>query len=123
MKLSEYEISSQSQAIQNLYFSSLVAAPPQLYEYDKNEFFGNQKAWLDYLEMRRQNQLIKSVPAQLTLAFRFEHGIGLEKACETAVAYYEQPARATTEYVKRTFALDSIEREKLNLLGPFVVSE
>jgi len=63
------------------------------------------------------------VPAQLALGFRFEHGISVDSNCETSVVFLEQPARLTTEYVDRTFGLDTIEREKLNLLGPYILSE
>jgi hypothetical protein len=39
------------------------------------------------------------------------------------MAYIDMPARLTVEYVERTFGLQSVELNKLNLLGPFVISE
>ena len=35
----------------------------------------------------------------------------------------EQPARLQTHFVEKTFGLYSFEKEKLNLLGPFVLPE
>ena len=63
------------------------------------------------------------MPAQLALGFRFEHGITVDQNCDTAAVFLEQPARLTTEYVDRTYGLDTIEREKLNLLGPYILSD
>jgi len=34
MSLEQYELTSQTLGLQNLYLSSLVSTPPQLYEYD-----------------------------------------------------------------------------------------
>jgi hypothetical protein len=64
-----------------------------------------------------------SLPAQLALGFRFEHGITVGENCETSVAYLEQPARLSVEYVSRTHGLDTLERNKLNLIGPFILPE
>jgi hypothetical protein len=58
----------------------------------------------------------------MALGFRFEHGITVNQKCETAAVYLEQPARQATEYVERTYGLDTIEKEKLNLLGPYYLS-
>ena len=58
----------------------------------------------------------------MALGFRFENGITVNQKCETAAVYLEQPARQATEYVERTYGLDTIERDKLNLLGPYYLS-
>ena len=78
---------------------------------------------MEHLKKLRHRNLQQSMPAQLALGFRFEHGITVPENCQSSAVYLEQPARLTTEYVDRTYGLDTIEREKLNLLGPYVLSE
>lgn len=53
----------------------------------------------------------------MALAFRYQYGIGLAANCESSTVYLEQPARLATEYVDRTFGLDTVEKDKLKLLG------
>ena len=78
---------------------------------------------MDFLNRQRYRLLSEAVPAQVALSFRFEQGIGLEPSCDSAVIYIEQAARLASEYVDRTFGLDTIEKEKLNLLGPYMLNE
>lgn len=59
----------------------------------------------------------------MALGFRFENGITVSENCETSVAYIEQPARLSVDYVSRTHGLDTLEKLKLNLIGPFVIPE
>lgn len=63
------------------------------------------------------------MPAQLAMAFRFDNGILVDKNCETSVVYMEQAARLATEYVDRMYGLDTLEKEKLTLLGPYVLND
>lgn len=79
--------------------------------------------YLQTLKEKRNKNLKDSVSAQLALGFRFEHGITVAENCETSVAYIEQPARLSVDYVSRTHGLDTLERLKLNLIGPFVIPE
>ena len=123
MSLSEYEIYSQTESVQQLYLSSLITVPSQIFDFDPETTDTRDRAHLWYLQSRRHEQVKKSTPAQLALAFRFEHGIKVEANCESAVAYMEQSARLTTEFVEKTYGLYTVERDKLNLLGPFVLSE
>jgi TPR repeat protein len=78
---------------------------------------------LKSLKDKRNKQLQDSVAAQLALGFRFENGITVSENCETSVAYIEQPARLSIDYVSRTHGLDTLEKLKLNLIGPFVIPE
>jgi TPR repeat protein len=59
----------------------------------------------------------------MALAFRFEYGVGISANCESAVVYLEQPARLATQYVERTYGLDTIEKDKLKLIGPDVLPD
>ncbi len=42
--------------------------------------------------------------------------------CETSAAFVEPAARLAAEYIDRTYGLDTIEQDKLNLLGPYTIS-
>jgi len=59
----------------------------------------------------------------MALGFRFENGIGVTEDCSASVLYYEGPARATIEYIERTFGMDTIEKNKLNLMGPYSIDK
>jgi hypothetical protein len=104
-----------------LYLSALVPGPQELYEYDEAD--SRDFSYIDYLGRLRYRLLQEAVPAQVALSFRFEHGISLEPGCENSVIYLEQAARLTSEYVDRSFGLDTVEKEKLNLLGPYMLNE
>ena len=116
MTLSKYEVVSQSGALQQFYLSSLVTGPEQMYLFENIDRSDGE--YLSYLRQVRHHHLSNAVPAQLALAFRFEHGISVPQNCDSSLAYMEQPARLATEFVDRTHGLDTIEKEPLNLLGP-----
>ena len=59
----------------------------------------------------------------MALGFRFEHGISVTEDCSASVLYYEQPARATIEYIEKTYGMDTIEKTKLNLMGPYSIDK
>ncbi len=75
----------------------------------------------DYLKRRRYEQLLQSSNAQANLGTRFQHGIYVEEDCNTSFNYFEAAGRITVEYVERTLGLDTMEKQKLNLLGPQVL--
>jgi ABC-type Na+ transport system ATPase subunit NatA len=59
----------------------------------------------------------------MALGFRFENGIGVTEDCSASVLYYELPARQTIDYIERTYGMDSIEKNKLNLMGPYSIDK
>jgi len=45
----------------------------------------------------------------------------VDENCITSFNYYEAASRMTVEYVDRTLSLDSLEKQKLKLMGPHVL--
>ena len=55
------------------------------------------------------------VHAQTMLAFRYLHGLGVEKSCSNAGRYYSIAARAIADQVENSFSYDIVERKHLPL--------
>ncbi len=60
--------------------------------------------------------------AQMILAYKFQHGLGVEERCRTSALYYEEAALETIKYVEESNGLDIIERRKLSI-GPHVLKD
>ena len=51
------------------------------------------------------------------------YGISVEQECAVSFNYLESAGRMTVEYIERTLGLDSLDNQKLNLLGPYVLEQ
>ena len=122
LTLTQYEAESKTQSLTNLYLASLIGPQKAVYQ-EKADSTWEVKEKLAYMRARNDQLRRQQVPAQMALGFRFEHGLGVHEDCNAAVLYYEQPARATVEYIERTFGMDSIEKTKLNLMGPYSIDK
>jgi len=63
------------------------------------------------------------VLAQSSLGIRFQNGFHVDEDCNSSFLYYEAAGRMSIEYILRTYALDTSEREKLTLMGPYALEK
>ena len=87
--MTQFEAETKTQSLTNLYLACLLGPQKAVYEERTKSMTEEMKLKVAYLKDRSDEQRKDQVAAQMSLGFRFEHGLGVAEDCNAACLYYE----------------------------------